>query len=623
MSILANLLTASADIINTEGAAGLFRHIKNYLKLRKADTEGGSGLRDILFITDGELSFPEEYRLSFLTESLGIQGVSWSVSRTGGIPEGAKNLFRMFFIFRLTPSPDLIKEASGLRAMNKAVLYEPQEDEVFPVEGSEEEFVSLISAAVFSSRRAAEASRIPEEKKLTIHTYATMQLKKRFSACRPSPKDGSLTVTCVKEPGGPVLRSSSDPCGEGETIACDDMESLVRGLQSAGSYLVGPPCPLQDLAICLACLMGIKVTEPVNGKTIGVTESFSEEDSFDTAENITGYMRPNIVFAVPKITVSGGIRIVLRHAMILQDAGADVSFMCLYPDDDTVVFGGHTFPVLKPEECLRGHVDTAVATMWTTVEAVTDMKNVRERLYLVQGYEPAFYDLEDPLRKKALRTYSMRGTIRYLTVSSWCRGWLRERFGQGAATVPNGIDISSFSPKERDWKGKIRILIEGDSDSPTKMVDESFRIASMLDPSRFEIWYVSYAGSPKPFYRCDRFMKKVPMEEMPEVYRSCHILLISSVLESFSLPPLEMMATGGAVVAVPNDGNREYLRDGENCLIYRSGDCGEALRLIDRIVSDEELRERIISGGISTAASRSWDCLKDSVLAAYGEARKA
>ena len=37
----------------------------------------------------------------------------------------------------------------------------------------------------------------------------------------------------------------------------------------------------------------------------------------------------------------------------------------------------------------------------------------------------------------------------------------------------------------------------------------------------------------------------------------------TSFLESFSYPPIEMMATGGYSVVVPNDGNREYLVNGE------------------------------------------------------------
>ena len=41
------------------------------------------------------------------------------------------------------------------------------------------------------------------------------------------------------------------------------------------------------------------------------------------------------------------------------------------------------------------------------------------------------------------------------------------------------------------------------------------------------------------------------------IYSECDILLKSSWLESFSYPPLEMMATGGYCIVAPNDGNKE------------------------------------------------------------------
>ncbi|MFR3431543.1 MAG: hypothetical protein ACLTTH_16335 [Holdemanella porci] len=39
------------------------------------------------------------------------------------------------------------------------------------------------------------------------------------------------------------------------------------------------------------------------------------------------------------------------------------------------------------------------------------------------------------------------------------------------------------------------------------------------------------------------------MREVQKVYADCDILLKTSLLESFSYPPIEMMATGGYVVS--------------------------------------------------------------------------
>ena len=78
-----------------------------------------------------------------------------------------------------------------------------------------------------------------------------------------------------------------------------------------------------------------------------------------------------------------------------------------------------------------------------------------------------------------------------------------------------------------------------------------------------------------------------------------------------------MMATGGYSVVVPNDGNREYLVNGENCLLYPQGDIQQAVKAIERICKDEELREKLYRGGIETARSRDWDVVRKDILALY------
>ena len=115
----------------------------------------------------------------------------------------------------------------------------------------------------------------------------------------------------------------------------------------------------------------------------------------------------------------------------------------------------------------------------------------------------------------------------------------------------------------------------------------------------------------------DKFLHDIPHDEVGEVYGACHILLKTSVLESFSYPPLEMMATGGWTVVLPNGGNAEYIEDGVNCLTYERGDIQQAVDQIERIVDDAELRTVLREGGLSTARSRDWSLIRDDVLRLY------
>ena len=77
------------------------------------------------------------------------------------------------------------------------------------------------------------------------------------------------------------------------------------------------------------------------------------------------------------------------------------------------------------------------------------------------------------------------------------------------------------------------------------------------------------------------------------------------------------MATGGYSILVSNDGNKEYLKDGENCLLYKLGDINDALNSIKRLIDDEKLQENLYVNGIKTAQNRSWKNYKDQIISLY------
>ena len=128
---------------------------------------------------------------------------------------------------------------------------------------------------------------------------------------------------------------------------------------------------------------------------------------------------------------------------------------------------------------------------------------------------------------------------------------------------------------------------------------------------------MSYNEEPKKWYQYDKFLHRVPYEKVAEVYQQCDILLKSSILESFSYPPIEMMATGGLVVAVANGGNVEYMQDGYNCLFYESGNEKQAIECIEKIISDKDLRKKLSENGRKTAEKREWEQLRKSILSLY------
>ena len=325
-----------------------------------------------------------------------------------------------------------------------------------------------------------------------------------------------------------------------------------------------------------------------------------------------------IVFNVAGTIVRGGINVIVKHANTLRKNGFDVTLISDGDDEKNIITeDGELNVVLKQKSQIRVNIDKLVSTLWITNFFVETYPDALEKLYLVQGFETDFSAINDSWRLQANITY-LNQNIQPITISRWCQRWLKEQYNREAKFCPNGLNTRLFNYKKRNFSsGKIRILIEGSNRDEFRNIDESFRITNKLAREKFEVWYLTYDGHPKDWYKLDRFWHKVPYSEVKKIYQSCHILLKSSSLESFSYPPLEMMSTGGIAVVALNDGNSEYVLHGENSMVYKSGDEETALKYINEVVWNKELREKLIINGRKLAESREWANIENNIVELY------
>ncbi len=332
---------------------------------------------------------------------------------------------------------------------------------------------------------------------------------------------------------------------------------------------------------------------------------------------IRSKLTENIVFLLPSLDISGGVNVVIKHASILKKKGFDVSLFS-YEGTENICTKDCELNVINITKTpIHAYLDKAISTLWSTNEFLDVYPKIGRKYYLVQNFETDFYEFGNSFRILANSTYNCQSGKKYLTISRWCQTWLKEKFNKDSRYLMNGLDLDLFRFVNRRFEEKIIILIEGNSEDYYKNVDESFLITNRLDKTKFEVWYLSYRGLPKDWYNVDKFFHKIKHEEVGDIYEKAHILLKSSILESFSYPPLEMMATGGVVVVCENDGNAEYLINNKNCLLYNRGDLDQAVELIEKILIDKKLRDTLIKNGRITATSRSWDAIQESIIEGY------
>ena len=84
--------------------------------------------------------------------------------------------------------------------------------------------------------------------------------------------------------------------------------------------------------------------------------------------------------------------------------------------------------------------------------------------------------------------------------------------------------------------------------------------------------------------------------------------------------PLEAMGKGRPVVATGRGGSAEYLRDGENCLLFEAGDAAALAGALTRLATDADLRRRLYDGGLETAARYTEPLYNEAVEQALREA---
>jgi glycosyltransferase involved in cell wall biosynthesis len=72
--------------------------------------------------------------------------------------------------------------------------------------------------------------------------------------------------------------------------------------------------------------------------------------------------------------------------------------------------------------------------------------------------------------------------------------------------------------------------------------------------------------------------------------------------EPFGLVPLEAMGVGRPVVTTSRGGTSEFVRDGENALVFEADDARTLAASVRRLAGDERLRARLLAEGRRTAA---------------------
>jgi glycosyltransferase involved in cell wall biosynthesis len=116
------------------------------------------------------------------------------------------------------------------------------------------------------------------------------------------------------------------------------------------------------------------------------------------------------------------------------------------------------------------------------------------------------------------------------------------------------------------------------------------------------------------------FTNSVPHAKLPTLYRDSDVLINPSFSEAFGMSLIEAMASEVPVVATSVGGMPDIVGDGETGLLVAPGDSAALATAIIRLLSDQELREKMGKAGRQRAVDLfSWEQVVKSLLNFYQE----
>ncbi|MBX6377400.1 MAG: glycosyltransferase family 4 protein [Clostridia bacterium] len=303
----------------------------------------------------------------------------------------------------------------------------------------------------------------------------------------------------------------------------------------------------------------------------------------------------------------GGSRYHVEIARGLQAMGHEVEVTVVqgWPVHGKVPGKLTVIPAMAPEFIPRG--DVVLPNFWPTVEAAYRSQDA-VFIRLCRGFEPLWV----PEKKEALATYRL--PIPLVTSSRHLRDLVQEWTGRSSVVVPPGVDGAVFRPgrkRSQDTGRPSLFYVARDVGSGYwyKGQDDFWQAVRILREAFPDLELTVACPEPVPLHPPvgARVFRVTDDGLLARLYAEADVFVSSSWFEAFSLPPLEAMACGTAVVTTDSGGVREYAQPGFNCLVVPPKNPEAMARAVESLLRNPELRAQMALNGRVTASAYTWE----------------
>jgi D-inositol-3-phosphate glycosyltransferase len=201
---------------------------------------------------------------------------------------------------------------------------------------------------------------------------------------------------------------------------------------------------------------------------------------------------------------------------------------------------------------------------------------------------------------------------------------------QKISVIPPGVDLTRFRPRNKAAARRAAPLPDKHAHvvftgriEPLKGIDTLLQATAILQQRRPDVQVTIIGGDPTNrgrdreltrlydlrctlnLCRAVGFVGAKEQDKLAEYLAAADLVVMPSLYESFGMVALEAMAAGTPVVASSVGGLADLVQDGENGLTVPARDPEALAASIDKLLADDDLRERL--GRQASAYARQYD----------------
>lgn len=207
----------------------------------------------------------------------------------------------------------------------------------------------------------------------------------------------------------------------------------------------------------------------------------------------------------------------------------------------------------------------------------------------------------------AIRQKALSMTYPKIVVASFLKE-ISESYGGGEVLgiIHNGVDCGEYfisvPDSERDGVGVLY------SKDPRKGPVSTLSVLDKLSKLRPRVPQRVFGSGRRPKQIESKGYCRFPSVEVArEIYSRSLVWIVASNSEGFSMPVLEAMACGCAVVATDCGGPKDIIRDGENGFLVGVGDVDGIVDRVQLLLRNDTLRKQMQSKALETARNFTWE----------------